>query len=158
MATAGFRLLALWRRLARWPGGSWIFAQAIRRTVPYSATVRPRVLTLEPGHVRIAIDDRRGVRNHLRSVHAIALANVAELASGLAMTTALPEGVRGIVTRISVEYTKKARGPLIAESRCEVPAVTAEIEHDFVADVTDAQGDRVARATVTWRLAPERPS
>ena len=39
------------------------------------------------------------------------------------MTTALPAGVRSIVTALSVEYRKKARGVLIAESRVTVPAV-----------------------------------
>jgi acyl-coenzyme A thioesterase PaaI-like protein len=126
--------------------------------VPYSASVRPRLLELEPGHARIALRDRRRVRNHLGSVHAIALANVAELASGLAMTTGLPDSVRGIVVRITMEYLKKARGVLIAESRCVIPEVTADIERDFVAEVRDAAGDVVARATVTWRLGPARPA
>ncbi len=124
--------------------------------VPYSGSVRPRITHLEPGHVRIELRDRRAVRNHLRSVHAIALANIAELASGLAMTTALPDGIRGIVVRIRMDYLKKARGTLTAESRCVVPAITATEERDFTADVNDGAHEVVARATVTWRLSPER--
>jgi acyl-coenzyme A thioesterase PaaI-like protein len=151
-------MLALWRRLSPLPGGKLLFSWSVGRSVPYSGSVRPRVLVLEPGHARIAITDRRAVRNHLQSVHAIALANVAELASGLAMTTALPPGIRGIVVRLSIAYFKKARGTLIAESRCVVPPVTTDAEHDFVADVSDAAGDVVARATVTWRLSPARAS
>lgn len=112
------------------------------------------MLQLEPGHARVSIRDRRGVRNHLNSVHAIALANVSELASGLAMTTGLPDGIRGIVVRLSTEYFKKARGVLVAESRCAVPRVTGDEEHDFVADVHDQAGELVARTTVTWRLGP----
>lgn len=157
MSSAGPRLLALWRRLAPLPGGKWLFARLLGRTVPYSGSTNPRILELEPGHVRIAIADRRAVRNHLNSVHAIALANVAELASGLAMTTALPDTVRGIVVRFSMVYFKKARGTLVAESRCVVPDVPREAEHDFVADVRDAAGDVVAQATVTWRLGPAPP-
>jgi acyl-coenzyme A thioesterase PaaI-like protein len=126
----------------------------LARAVPYSASVRPRLLDLESGHARIELRDRRAIRNHLHSVHAIALANVAELASGLAMTTALPDTVRGIVVRIGIDYLKKARGTLIAESRCVVPAVTSESDHDFIAEVRDTSGDVVARATVTWRLGP----
>jgi acyl-coenzyme A thioesterase PaaI-like protein len=126
--------------------------------VPYSGTTHPLIVELSPGYARLEITDRRGVRNHLHSVHAIALANAAELASGLAMLTALPEGVRGIVTRIEVDYAKKARGRVTAVARCSVPVIRGPEDHDFESVVTDASGDVVARATVRWRLAPVTPA
>ncbi|HXI33553.1 MAG TPA: hotdog fold domain-containing protein [Gemmatimonadales bacterium] len=154
MSSPGTRVRALWARLRPLPGGRRLFSWLLRWMVPYSGTVRPLVLELAPGFARVRIADRRGVRNHLHSVHAIALANVAELVSGLAMTVGLPDGARGIVTALSIRYLKKARGPLVAEARFTVPAVSAEAEHDFESVVTDAAGDVVARATVTWRLGP----
>jgi acyl-coenzyme A thioesterase PaaI-like protein len=150
------RLLLLWRRLSPLPGGQWLFSWILKRAVPYSGTVYPRVLVLEPGHARIEILDRHSIRNHLDSIHAIALANVGELASGLAMSAALPREVRGIVSAIRIEYFKKARGTLVAESRCTVPPVTGDTDHDVVADVADSDGNVVARATVTWRLGLAR--
>ena len=67
---------------------------------------------------------------------------------------ALPANVRGIVRRLSIEYLKKARGTLTAECRCAVPTVTAETNVDVHAEIRDASGDVVARATVTWLLSP----
>jgi len=131
-----------------------MFSTILFNIVPYSGTTGARVLELEPGHARVAMNDWRGVRNHLRSVHAIALANVGELASGLAMMCALPPEVRGIVTGIDIAFMKKARGRLIAESRCEVPVVTSSIDHNVHADIADASGEVVARVTVRWRLGP----
>lgn len=154
MASPGARIGSLWRRLRPLPGGRHLFSWLLRWMVPYSGTVYPLVLELEPGLARARIADRRRVRNHLNSVHAIALANVAELVSGLAMTVGLPDGVRGIVTGLSIRYLKKARGPLVAEARFTVPRVSTEAEHDFESVVTDPAGDVVARATVTWRLGP----
>lgn len=124
--------------------------------VPYSGSVRPRIRTLEPGHAEVEIPDRRGNRQHLRSIHAIALMNVAEQASGLALLTGLPEGVRGIVTGISMQYFRKARGTIRAVSRVAPPEVTGDLEFDVIADCIDRQGELVARATVRWRLGRER--
>jgi len=87
-------------------------------------------------------------------VHAIALTNLAEVTSGVAMVVALPDDVRGIPIRISIDFVKKARGDLIAECRCDVPTVYAPIEIDVHSEIRDADGDVVARATVRWRLAP----
>ena len=150
----GSRALELWRRLSPLPFGRELFMFAFGAMVPYSGALGARILSLEPGHVVAQLRERRAVRNHLASVHAIALANLGELASGLAMTTALPPGIRSIVTGLSIEYAKKARGVLTAESRVTVPAVTEDVEFDVVAGIHDDAGDVVATVTVRWRLGP----
>ena len=148
-------VLRLWERLEPWPGGRWLFSRLLGWFVPYSGTIRPQVLALRPGHVQVGLQDRRRVRNHLNSVHAIALANLGEVTSGLAVLTGLSPRTRGIVLRLSMEYMKKARGPLLAESTCAVPEmVDAEQEFIVYADIRDGDGDVVARATVCWRLGP----
>lgn len=152
------RLTRAWRRLAPLPGGRAVFGLLLRRIVPYSATVHPRIEVLRPGYARITITDRRSVRNHLRSIHAIALANVAELTCGLAMTMALDAGVRGIVLGMSIDFRKKARGTITAEATVEAPAVAEERDVDIAASLYDASGDLVAHATVRWRLAPAAPA
>ena len=153
-AAPGARLLALWRRLAPLPGGKWLFGRLLSRMVPYSGAVGARVVSLEPGRVRIELSDHRRVRNHLGSIHAVALVTLGELASGLATLTAVRPGVRGIVVGMTVEYIKKARGRLVAESHSEPPPVTETIEHVAVATIRDLRREEVARLAVRWRLSP----
>jgi len=148
------RLQRLWRHLEPLPGGTWLFSRILGWAIPYTGTIGANVKTLKPGFAKIQMRDRRQVRNHLRSVHALALANLGEVTSGLAMLGALSADTRGIPTRLSTEYYKKARGLLIAESLCSPPMVTEDTDFEVYADILDAEGDKVARTTVNWRLGP----
>ncbi len=150
----GAMLTRLWTRLEPLPGGKTLFSWLLGWMVPYTGTIHPRVVELRPGFARVRMADRRAVRNHLDSVHAIALANLGEVTSGLAMLASLPPGVRGIPVGLSISFLKKARGPLTAEASCTPPDGTTEAEHDFQAVISDAAGDVVARMTVRWRIGP----
>ena len=150
-------ILALWKRLYRYPGGKWLFCKMFGHAIPYSGSVRPRIQVLEPGHAEIEITDRRSNRNHLGSVHAIALMNLAEMTSGLAMMAGLPPTVRGIVTTLSMTYHKKARGTIRAIARVEVPVVTEDRDFDVKAECFDRERVLVATGSIRWRLGPVKP-
>ncbi|MDZ4257497.1 MAG: DUF4442 domain-containing protein, partial [Gemmatimonadales bacterium] len=122
--------------------------------VPYTGSIGARVERLEPGDVAVSLREKRAVRNHLRSIHAIALVNLAEVTSGLAMLTAVGSDVRGIVTGLRIRYDKKARGRLVATSVVSPPPLGDDIDGvdaEVTAVIRDAAGDVVAEATVTWR-------
>ncbi|MDH5633303.1 MAG: DUF4442 domain-containing protein [Gammaproteobacteria bacterium] len=148
----GVRILQLWQRLSPLPGGRWMFSRLLGWMAPYTGTINARVQDLGPGHARVSIADRRKLRNHLNSIHAIALMNVGEVTTGLALMAGLPANVRAIITGLSMDYFKKARGPLVAEAITRQPPVNDEIEHEVIADIRDQSGDVVARCTARWRL------
>ena len=131
-----------------------LFNFALGRKVPYTGTIHARVEELVPGFAKVRMADRRGLRNHLRSIHAIALANLGELATGLAVMSALPESARGIPIEIKVEFLKKARGVIVAEGRCDPPDVSTSHEHPVQAVLTDEMGEKVARFTARWMVGP----
>lgn len=152
-SSVGERILALWRRLEPLPFGTRIFSFALGWIVPYTSTIRPHVTALEPGRVRAEMADRRRVRNHLDSVHAIALANLGELVTGLATITSLPGGVRGIAVNFEIAYRKKARGRIVAECESDAPVDLSEpVDHVARGVIRDEAGDVVAEVEATWRL------
>ena len=154
LSAPGERLRIQWRRLSSLPGGKTLFSLLLGRMTPYSGSIGARVEELSPGWCRVTLRDRRRVRNHLGSIHAMALANVAEMASGLAVLVGLPATVQGILTGFSISYVRKARGRLVAECRAASFDVTTEQEYEAAVAITDSQGDVVARATARWRLRP----
>jgi acyl-coenzyme A thioesterase PaaI-like protein len=120
---------------------------------PCSGGLGARVLVLEAGRAEVRLDERRGLRNHLHSIHAVALTNLGELATGLAVVTALPQGVRGIVTSLTTEYHHKARGRLHAVASWQPPAeLTLPTEAPVSTEITDAAGRTVATVRAVWRL------
>ena len=151
----GHALLANWQRYSGMPFGKRLFSWMVGRTAPYTGTVGAVYAEIRPGYARATLRDRRAVRNHLASIHAVALVNFAEMTSGVALMTALPAGVRGIVTGLSIEYLKKARGTLECVTETAAPPMPATpITYDVTATITDAANDVVARAIVHWRLSP----
>ncbi|HEV8613135.1 MAG TPA: hotdog fold domain-containing protein [Gemmatimonadales bacterium] len=142
-------LVRWWKRLRALPGGAWLFSRGIGWLVPYSGSIHARVRELRPGYARLTLRERRGVRQHLGSVHAVALVNLGELTSGLAILSALPAGARAIVTQLSAEYFKKARGVLSAEAT--VGPVGAE-DVFIEAEIRDSAGDVVCRVFARWRV------
>lgn len=147
-------LRRMWDQVSRLPGGTRLFDRIIFLSIPYTATVRPRVLKLGSGRAEVFIDDSRRVRNHLGSIHAVALANLAEYAGNLALAYSLPDGARFIVKQLSIEYLKKARGRIVAEGRCPELDTTDERDVEVSCELKNSAGEAVARATLTTLVGP----
>lgn len=150
--------LKLWQRLSRWPAGRWLYGRLICFKAPYFATIAPRFVALEPGRCEIALRDRRRVHNHLGTVHAIALCNLAELCGGMMTDASIPAGMRWIPKGMTVEYLAKARGTLRAVATPDTPAVEATAGYAWPVKISvrDGAGEEVFRARIDMWLSPRK--
>lgn len=146
-------ILHLHRRL-----GPWLFSRAICWKAPYFASIVPRVTILEPGRCVATMRHRRRVTNHLGTVHAIALCNLAELAAGLMAEASLPPRMRWIPKGMTVAYLKKAVGRMRAEAVPEADLRESDEGYDLPVrvEITDPGGEAVMRARIALWVTPRR--
>jgi acyl-coenzyme A thioesterase PaaI-like protein len=145
-----------WQHASRVPGGRLVFSRLLGIAIPYTGSIGAEVLTLEPGYAKVQLEERRAIRNHLSSIHAIALANLGELTGNLAIACALPDDGRFIVTKLAIEYKKKARGRIIAECRCDPPTSADRREYQLDVALRDASGADVASVVLTTLVGTTR--
>ncbi|MEO7386159.1 MAG: hotdog fold domain-containing protein [Gammaproteobacteria bacterium] len=150
-------VLSLWARLAGVPGGRWLFSRLICLKAPYFSSVRPRFVALRAGYCEVSIGKRRAVTNHLGTVHAIAMCNMAELAAGIMSEATVPATHRWIPKGMTVEYLKKAETDLRAIAQLPVlPEFDAAAVLPVAVSVTDTRGEQVCRAVVHMWVSPKK--
>lgn len=151
--------LRLWQRLATLPGGRWLFSRLVCFKAPYFSTIRPRFQVLEPGRSVVAISKRRAVTNHIGTVHAIAMCNLAEIAAGTMTEITVPTSHRWIPKGMTVEYLRKAETDLTAVARIEpLPDFDDSFALPVEVDVVDLHQEKVFRAVISMWISPRKHS
>lgn len=144
-----------WNLLSQVPGGKTIFSKLVGRAAPYTGTIDARITVLRPGYCEATMADHKGVRNHLTSVHAIALANLAEMCGNTALAYSLPDDARFIVSGMSIEYKKKARGTITAMADVPVPRSNQRASYEVPVSLRDASGEEVAHVVINSLVGPK---
>jgi acyl-coenzyme A thioesterase PaaI-like protein len=144
-----------WDLLSRVPGGKSVFSRLVGQMAPYTGTIHAAVTVLRAGYAEVVMQDRRTVRNHLDCVHAVALANLAELAGNVALAYSLPDDGRFIVSGLEIEYVKKARGAITATGEPPVPRTSTRAAYDVPVTLRDEGGEVVARAVLHSLVGPK---
>ena len=149
-------VLKIYRSLSRKPLGHWLFSRLICFKAPYFGSIGPPMVRLEPGRGEATIRHRRSVTNHLGTVHAIALCNLAEFTGGLACDVSIPASMRWIPRGMTVEYLKKAVGSMRATATpAFAPRDAAEgYELPFDVVIENPQGEAVFKASIAMWVSP----
>jgi acyl-coenzyme A thioesterase PaaI-like protein len=111
-------VMDLYTKVSKLPQGRRIFSLLFSQKAPYFATVHPRFVELRPNYAELSIRKRRGVQNHIGTVHVIAICNGLEAAMGALAEATVPSNKRWIPKGMEVEYTAKATSDItcIAET------------------------------------------
>ncbi|MEE9901905.1 MAG: hotdog fold domain-containing protein [Acinetobacter haemolyticus] len=147
--------LDLWNKASAFPAGKWTFTRMLCLKAPYFSSIAPLFEELKPNYCKISIKKKRSVLNHIGTVHAIAMCNMAELAGGTMTEVTVPSSHRWIPKGMTVEYLKKAETDLIA--------IASPVEENYDwdkageylvnVDVFDKANEKVFHAKITMWIS-----
>ena len=141
----------------------WVLNLVLGLVIPFN---RPHGFGLEAigdEFVRTRARYRKSNFNHIRGIHACAIATIAEFSAGFLLLTRLdPARYRLIMSDLQVEYTYQAKEDIFSESRCTGERLLAEVispleQQELVtvkmeSRVFDASGNAIALAHTTWQI------
>ena len=121
------QVLTLWRKTSALPQGKRVFSLLFAQKAPYFASIRPRFVSIEPNRAELVVPKRRGVHNHLKTVHAIALCNGLEAAMGALAEATIPADKRWIPKGMEVAYTAKATSDITCVAETDPEQWTSDV-------------------------------
>lgn len=140
----------LWQRLSALPLGNRLFSAAVALRAPYFRTVLPTVTEMRSGRSVVHAPLWWGVHNHIKTFHAVAACNLAEVAMGMLAEATVPSTHRWLPRGMRVEYLAKATTGLRAVAELDtIPAFDEATNIDVPVHVYDKSGAEVVRATIT---------
>lgn len=125
------------------------------RVVPFVGTSGLRYEELTPERVVVSIRNRRQVQNHIKGVHAAAMALLAETATGFAVGMNLPDDKLPLIKSLKVDYLKRTQGDMravatLTPEQVELIRTTPKGEVLVPVMVTDASGEEPIRCEMLW--------
>jgi acyl-coenzyme A thioesterase PaaI-like protein len=146
--------LRSWTRLNGTTFGRWVFTRIICFRAPYFGSISPMFVMLEPGRAVVTMRKCRKVKNHIGTIHAIAMANLCEIAAGTLTEVSIPQDMRWIPKGMSIQYLAKAATTITATA--DLPPVKSGEAVDAVVsvDVRDTNDTIVVHADITMYVTP----
>jgi len=134
---------------------------ALGRTVRFVGTAGLTVEELTPERAVVSVKNRKKVQNHIGSVHACAMALIAETATGFVVGMNVPDAAVPVIKTMKIDYVKRATGGLRAMATLtgdQRQAIVTEPRGDVLVEcvVTDEAGVEPIQCEMTWAWTPKR--
>jgi acyl-coenzyme A thioesterase PaaI-like protein len=136
---------------------TWMFQFKVKLT----RTARLEILHTDLQQVTFRIRNRKKVQNHIGSVHAAAMALLAESATGFLVGVNLPGDKLPLIKTMTLNYTKRASGDMLATaslSTAQIAQMKTLDKGDITVDVrvTDENNIEPVICTMVWAWVPKR--
>lgn len=133
--------------------GNELFTKKICEIAPYFSTIDPQFVDLRQGYSEVTMPNTRKVHNHLGTVHAIAMCNLAEIAAGIMTDVSIAETCRWIPIGMTVKYLAKAKTALRAIAKGQHIDWNTPGDKEVPVSITDTEGVKVCTALITVKVS-----
>ena len=131
------------------------------RMVPFVGTSRLRIEEMTAERVVVYVPNHRSVRNHIRGVHAAAMALAAETASGFVVGMNVPDDRLPLMKSLGVAFRKRLKGALRVEAwltdeqRQQIADEPKGEVHVGIRAIDDA-GQEPIECEMVWAWVPKK--
>jgi acyl-coenzyme A thioesterase PaaI-like protein len=130
------------------------------RVVPLVGTAGLRFEEISSERVVVSIANRRKVQNHIKGVHAAAMALLAETATGFCVGMNLPDDKLPLIKSMKVDYQKRAQGAMRAVAQLRPEQIQQILTQDkgevtVPVIITDESGQSPIQCEMIWAWVPK---
>ena len=134
---------------------------AIGSQVKFAGTSKIEILEMTATRLHARIKNRKLVQNHIGSVHAAAMALLAETVTGLVVGMSVPDDRVPVIKSMKIDYVKRAKGDLEAVANLSAESVahilaTEKGDITVPVKVTDQNGIEPIQCEMIWAWTPKR--
>lgn len=137
------------------------FSLVFGAAVKFFGTAGLRFEQVSPERTVVFIKNRKKVQNHIGGVHAVAMALIAESATGSVVGLNLGAESIPVIKTMTVNYLKRSKGDMRAEAWLSPEQIaliksTPKGEVEVACKVTDAEGKEPISVQMVWAWTPAR--
>lgn len=149
--------LRRWPKLMRTPLLNFI----IHRTVKFTGTASLDIEILDFNRATMVLKNRKKVQNHIGTIHATAMALLAETATGMVVGMNIPDDRVPVLKSMQIQYLKRAVGDMKACSRLlpeQIAQMRTEMKGETLVEVvvTDEENKEPIQCQMIWAWTPKR--
>jgi uncharacterized protein (TIGR00369 family) len=133
------------------------------KVIPFSGTAGVQVLELTKERSELKIQNKKKVQNHIKGVHAVGMALLAESATGFLCAMNCPDDKLLLIKTMKLDYVRRAKGDLTAVAEL-TEEQRAQIQNQDKGDlsvkitITDEDNKEPVVCEMIWAWVPKKRS
>jgi len=140
---------------------SFLLTKIFNSTVKYAGTTGLKVVSISQQEATLTLRNKKAVQNHIKGIHAIAAAILAESATGIVFGMNVPDNRLPLLKSLKMDYHRRMQGNLTAKaslSQEQIYTIEQDEKGSIIVPVviTDESGQIPIECQMEWAWISKR--